>query len=343
MSKQSEGGDNYTDRDLAIAAIPECLRPEVVRFLESIELERGLSPHTTAAYASDLSQFAQYARNNLNAVSWDVLTAESVNAYSRHMASTLQYAASTASRKVSAICMFSRYRTLRGEFPEKDFAEMAVHPRLNWMSETLPKTLSVSEIESIINTKGPGKAQSVRDRAILEFLYSTGARVSEVCAVKFGDLDFTEGVVLLRGKGSKERLALLGDPCISALQDYVSAGRPQLVKPRTGQHVFISIRGTPLTSRFIRKMVNEAAVLAKVKVIKSDNGVLSSEVTPHTFRHSCATHLLQGGADMRVIQELLGHADVGTTEIYAKTDPEMLLDAHALCHPRSKFKSNRGS
>jgi site-specific recombinase XerD len=110
------------------------------------------------------------------------------------------------------------------------------------------------------------------------------------------------------------------------------------MKHKTGEFVFISIRGTPLTSRFIRKMINGASVQAGVKVFESEDGVLASEVTPHTFRHSCATHLLQGGADMRVIQELLGHMDIGTTEIYAKTNPEMLLEAHALFHPRAQSK-----
>jgi integrase/recombinase XerD len=333
--KKATGGDNYTNTDSSTSAIPACLRHEVVDFLMHLQLARGLSSHSVAAYASDLSQFARFVHNTLKIDSWDLMTADAVNAYSQQLSTVMSYASSTAARKVSAIRMFSKHRAGADE-PCKDFANLAVRPQSDWLRKSIPKFLSVEDIESLLNIQSGTQPKQLRDRAILEFIYSTGARVSEVCAVTLGNTHLDEGFVKILGKGNAERHALIGGHCSQALRAYLKSGRPDQVTAKTSMHLFISRRGTPLTARYIRKMVNESAVKADIRVAVAADGTKSSEVSPHTLRHSFATHLLQGGADMRVIQEMLGHADISTTEIYAKTNIEMLLDAHALHHPRNK-------
>lgn len=329
-------GDQYTAYERVLSGIPDGFLDEVQEYLADLELSRGLSLHSVVSYASDLVQFATYCRESLKRPSWVNVEPSDVSSFAQHMAKEMGIKESTANRKIAAIRGFSKFRFKQTDDPRSHFAETAVSSSRSWASRALPKHLTVEEIDAIVSTLPKTTPQGLRDRAFLEFLFSSGARVSEACGVVYSAVDLDSGIVKIQGKGSKERLVILGEPAKRALEEYLVMGRPALVGSNTRSYLFISRRGAPLSSRFIRKMLTEAAIAAGVRISVKD-GVKQTEVTPHSFRHSFATHLLRGGADMRAIQEMLGHSDISTTEIYAKTNPEMILEAHSLCHPRVRM------
>jgi integrase/recombinase XerD len=307
-----------------------------------MELERGLSLNSVKAYAGDLSEFANYLKCSRTVASWDYAEQADASDYVQFMSAELGYSQASICRKLAAIRMFSRHRAKVSNGTKTDFAELVSGPNVSWQRQTVPKFISVSEVEAMLGIPLLSTPLGLRDRAVLEILYASGLRVSELSNMKMSDLLLDEAVIRIMGKGNKERLVILGKPAIKALKDYLTSGRPAFVNLKTGPQVFLSYRGKPLRPRSIQMIVKESAIKAGVKTWTDESGHKDTEVTPHTLRHSFATHMLQGGADMRVIQEVLGHADISTTEIYAKTNPEMILEAHALHHPRSDF-DNHGS
>ena len=188
----------------------------------------------------------------------------------------------------------------------------------------LPSTLSAAEVGALLDGIPVDDPLGSRDRAILELFYSSGLRLAELCAARLEWMDSDEGFLRVTGKGKKTRLVRIGGKAQAAISDYLAKARPKLVKAKTSSHIFLGIRGVPLTPERIRQIVRKRAEMAGIDV----------RVHPHMLRHSFATHLLEGGADLRVIQELLGHADISTTQIYTHVSSKGLQDAHRKFHPR---------
>ena len=189
---------------------------------------------------------------------------------------------------------------------------------------TLPETLSAGQVESWIESVSTEDFLGRRDRAILELFYSSGLRLAELCAARLEWMDADEGFLRVTGKGKKTRMVRIGSRALLAIGDYLSEERPKLVKAKTSSHLFLGIRGASLTPERVRQIVKKRALEAGI----------GTSVYPHLLRHSFATHLLEGGADLRVIQELLGHADIATTQIYTHVTTKGLKDAHRKFHPR---------
>lgn len=306
-------------------------------FCQWMELERGLAKGSVEGYRSDLIQLAYFVSGSCGKRNWTSVLQDDVKAFQQHMSEVLQYHDSTIIRKLSAIRMFSRRGVSDGvTYLEQDFAELIQGPTTSWTKNSIPKGISIQEVQAMLDVPETDTPAGLRLRAILEVLYSGGLRVSELCGLDLDSVNANEQYARIMGKGGKERLVMLGGPAIKAVRDYLSGGRPHYVKKRTDTALFISQRGSRITRQHVRKFVVDAAIKADVRVITDSEGVKSTEVTTHTLRHSFATHMLQGGADLRVIQDLLGHKSVETTQIYAKADPEMILESHALHHPRNQ-------
>lgn len=290
-------------------------------FLVWLQLERGLSAHTVTGYQSDLRQWAQLLSGS-GVSGWTAVGPEDVSRWLGEL-TVDEYAPSSLARKLSAARMFARFlvreRGLRG-----DFTELSEGPRLR---RKIPVVLSVSEMERLIQAPDLSKPLGLRDRALIEMLYGSGLRVSELCGLRLQDMDDQFEVVRVTGKGNKERVLPIGGKAAQALRQYIAAGRPHLVKPATGSAVFLSQWGRPISRKTVWVMLRQQARRAG----------LECPVKPHLLRHSFATHLLAGGADLRAIQELLGHADIGTTQIYTAVERSRLSEEHVAFHPRREM------
>ena len=216
--------------------------------------------------------------------------------------------------------VFFRWLTAKGRVVMNP-AEPLLAPRPD---QTLPDTLHVREVDVLLDSIDLAHPLGRRDRTILEVFYSSGLRLSELCGLRFEMIDMEDGFLRVTGKGSKTRVVRIGSKAREAIADYLANERPKLVTKRTSSHVFLSIRGTPLSPDRVRQIVKRRALAAG----------LDQNVHPHVLRHSFATHLLEGGADLRVIQELLGHADISTTEVYTHVDRQRLKSIHRKFHPR---------
>jgi integrase/recombinase XerD len=321
--------------DSIITLIPDSLSDEIDGFIAWMELERSAAKLSVDAYHQDLVQFAIYLNNSLECPTWQDVTKDGVSAYLQFMSDEMNYTRTTVCRKLAAIRMFSRRRFI--ETQQSDFAELVSGPSISWKN-TIPKAISIAQVDALLKIPDVSTPAGLRDRAILEVLYSSGIRVSELCNLDLTSINLDEGCCIIHGKGNKERLALLGSPATKAIRDYLAVGRQSFVKAKTNNALFISKFGTRITPRYVQKFVKTVAIKASILIFSKADGSPDTQVSPHTLRHSFATHMLQGGADMRVIQDLLGHESVETTEIYAKTNPEMILEAHALHHPRGKIR-----
>ena len=249
----------------------------------------------------------------------------------RHYVSVMdeiELATSSIARKLTSVKMFFRFLLLE-KLIDSDPAELIELPK---RVQPLPQVLSVEEILSIINAADPAKAEGpdqiplvVRDRAMLEMLYAAGLRISELLSLKVTDISMRNGFVRVFGKGSKERLVPIGQPAIDAVQRYLDEARPRLLKKgRTSETLFLNVRGTLMSRMGFWKILQDYIKAAHIQ----------KEVTPHTFRHSFATHLLEGGADLRAVQEMLGHASIATTQIYTHVDRSYLREVYKTFHPR---------
>jgi integrase/recombinase XerD len=289
-------------------------------------VERGLADNTLKSYRRDLRRYVAFLAGRqveeLASIREEHVTAFLValrEGDPEHPA----LGAGSAARTVVAVRGFHRFAVREG-LAEVD-PSSAVRPPSP--AKRLPKALPLADIERILDAAGaPGTALAMRDRALLEMLYGTGARISEAVGLDVDDLDLDEGTVLLRGKGGKERLVPVGSYAAAAVDAYLVRGRPTLSAAGTGRAaLFLNARGGRLSRQSAWSVLVRAAERAGV----------TAEVSPHTLRHSFATHLLDGGADVRVVQELLGHASVTTTQIYTLVTVESLREVYATAHPRA--------
>jgi integrase/recombinase XerD len=295
----------------------------VLDFLAYLEFERGLSRNTLEAYRSDLLQFGAFLRRR----GTDVVAAEHADlaAFLSELAAggpeRPPVAPATLQRK--AACLRSFYRHLRreGEIDHDPTAELRA-PRKN---QKLPQVLTRGEVAKLLGAPRGTDPGALRDRALLELMYACGLRASEAITLEAGDLDLEAGVLRARGKGNKERLVPVGSAASRALAAYLQRGRPKLVGERWEARLFVNQRGSGLTRQGLYKIVQRHAASAG----------LANKMSPHTLRHTFATHLLAGGCDLRSLQEMLGHADIATTQIYTHLSAERLKDAYFKAHPRA--------
>lgn len=301
--------------------IPAGLVEPLESFLVWLELERGLSKNTIQAYAGDLAQCAEFLGQKEGVEEWSGVEPAHVSAWTSSM-SRQDLARSSQARKLSALRMFSKH-LVRKNVRKDDVTELLEAPKL---SRKLPEVLTREEVERLLNAPSSVTPHGLRDRAILELFYSSGLRVSELCGILLQSINLDEGYLRVFGKGSKERIAPIGGAAIKAVRDYMSGGRPQFVKEKTGSELFLSQQGRAISRKMVWVLIKDHARRAGIK----------KPIKPHLLRHSFATHLLEGGADLRAIQEMLGHADISTTQIYTSVQAARLADEHALYHPRAK-------
>jgi len=320
--------DDVVDAPEAAPAVrPSPLARAVRLYLDHLQVERGLAANSMSAYRRDLARYLAWceARGiSEPAAIREIDVADFLVALREGDADHRPLAASSAGRTVVAVRGFHRFAAREGLTtvdPGRD-----VRPPT--LTQRLPKAISVSEVEAILDAAGAeGTPRALRDRALLEVLYATGARISEAVGLDVDDLDLDTASVLLRGKGSKERLVPVGRLAVSAVEAYLVRGRPSLVSAGRGAPaLFVNHRGGRLTRQSAWSILAAAV----------DRSGVTAEVSPHTFRHSFATHLLDGGADVRVVQELLGHASVTTTQIYTLVTVDRLREVYATAHPRAR-------
>jgi integrase/recombinase XerD len=311
--------------------VPKPLAGQIRRFLDFLSVERGLARNTLEAYRRDLSRYSEHlvSRGMQDATEADeAAVAEFVGWLSgTEYAEGRRYRASSVARALAAVRTFHLFLLREGE-AKANPAERVARPKV---PRTLPRPLSVAEVEAILAVPTDGDIPGMRDRAILEALYGAGIRISELVGLDVDDVDLEEGSVRVLGKGGKERVVPVGRFAVEAVSAYLTRARPALAGPRSGGALFLNQRGGRLTRQGTANILKQAAV-------KSG---LSKRVTPHTLRHSFATHLLEGGADIRVVQELLGHATLATTQIYTLVTGERLREEYFAAHPRARFGDRR--
>jgi len=285
----------------------------VEEFLASLRAERGLSPATVDAYRRDLAQYTAYLdgrRPDTEAASGFV-----------HSLAERRLAASTISRKIAAVRGLHRFMVAEG-LADDDPTLLLETPR---RGRPLPKALTVEDMLRLIEAPDTTTPLGRRDRALIEFMYATGARVAETVALDQIDLDMIAATALLTGKGGKQRLVPVGSHAVRAIEDWLP---DRLALRRTGRDsgaVFLNSRGGRLSRQGVFGIVRKQAVRAAIP---------TDRVSPHVLRHSMATHMVEGGADLRTVQEMLGHASISTTQIYTRVSPRHLLEVYVLSHPR---------
>jgi integrase/recombinase XerD len=291
-------------------------------FLAYIELEKGLARNTAKSYENDLKQAAHRLKAQ-GAAGWLKVTPKHLTGW-LHWLSDQDFSESSQARKLAAVRMLFRHLQRQGRRAD-DPAALLSGPKFR---RKLPQTLTTGEMERLLAAPAGGDAYAVRDRAMLELFYSSGLRISELCGLTLQQVDLDNGFVRVFGKGAKERVVPLGAKARDAMQAYLVSARPRLVKPRTGSELFLSERGKAISRKTLWVIVKKTAQRAGIE----------KAVKPHLLRHSFATHLLGGGADLRAIQEMLGHASIGTTQIYTAVESSRLRDQHAKFHPRNRKK-----
>jgi integrase/recombinase XerD len=296
----------------------------VLDFLAHLEFERGLSRNTLAAYRTDLLQFGRFlAEREREATSAEPSDLSDFLADLAQGDGNGRPPCSTATVHRKAACLRSFYRHLRREEAiEDDPAARLQTPR---RGRKLPEVLSYAEVQRLLAQPRGDDPTTFRDRALLELMYASGLRASETISLEIQDVDLEQGVVRARGKGSKERLVPVGGKAVAAARAYLRAGRPKLVSSPEERKLFLNFRGGPLTRQGLYKIVLRHA----------ESAGLGDRMSPHTLRHSFATHLLTGGCDLRSVQEMLGHADLSTTQLYTHLSGEEIKEAYFKAHPRA--------
>jgi integrase/recombinase XerD len=286
----------------------------VERFLNYLTVEKGLSVNTIEAYRNDLNNFQRY----LSRRGKDITNFNRTNiiAYLNHLRD-IGRQTPTIARNIASIRGLCRFMLLEGIIDE-DPVENLSTPK-GW--KHLPKVIGVDEVFSLLNTPG-GKPLSLRDKAILELIYSSGLRVSEIINLRLNDINFEAGFITVKGKGSKERVVPINERAMNLIKKYIKELRPSLLKNKTTPNLIVAKGGKPMTRQRVWQL------------IKMYSRGLSIDISPHTLRHCFASHLLDGGADLRALQKMLGHADISTTQIYTKVTPERLKKIHKEYHPR---------
>ncbi|HGF7174257.1 site-specific tyrosine recombinase XerD [Enterococcus hirae] len=295
------------------------MNEEINDYLHYLTIERGLSLNTRKSYERDLLQYLHYLEDE-QITSWQDVDRYVVINYLEKMHDEKK-APATVTRMITSLRRFHQF--LRQErLTDHDPMQHIDTPK---KVQKLPSTLSLTEVERLIETPDTTKNLGIRDRAILEVMYATGMRVSELVGLKLSDLHLSLGLVQTLGKGDKERIIPLGDYAIQWLERYLDEARPLLVANPSEMHVFVNHHGTGLSRQGIWK---------NLKQLVREAGI-NKEVTPHTLRHSFATHLLENGADLRTVQELLGHADISTTQIYTHITKKRMTDVYKQHFPRA--------
>lgn len=292
--------------------------PDLVgRFLDYVVSEEGLSRNTLDAYGRDLKRYAAFLSERK--LDLDRLRSTDVVEFLGALRS-LGLEATTLSRNLSAIKRFHQFLVLE-DLTARDPTANLSSPKT---SRKLPDVLTIPEVEALLEQPMAATPIGLRNRALLEMLYATGMRVSELCGLVLSDLFFDQGFIRCFGKGRKERLVPVGKKAVRVTKEYLDRARGALTKKAPGEAVFISNRGRRLSRKTVWKLLRDYSRKAGIK----------KSVHPHTLRHSFATHLLENGADLRAVQEMLGHVDISTTEIYTHLDQEYLREVHKSFHPR---------
>ena len=312
------------EREAARTPVSERYEALVLDFLAHLEFERGLSRNTLAAYRTDLLQFGRFLAERGR----DATEAEPAD-LSDFLADLAQgdgngrAPCSTATVHRKAACLRSFYRHLRREEAiDDDPAAQLETPR---RGKKLPEVLSYGEVQKLLAQPRGDDPVALRDRALLELMYASGLRASETISLEVSDVDLDRGIVRAKGKGSKERLVPIGGKASAAIRVYLRSARGQLVGAAEERKLFVNFRGGPLTRQGLYKIVLRHA----------ESAGLGNRMSPHTLRHSFATHLLAGGCDLRSVQEMLGHADLSTTQLYTHLSGEELKEAYFKAHPRA--------
>jgi len=310
----------------------DSLAQDIERFVAHLANEKRASANTVEAYSSDLAQLATFARERTGrrSLKLEDLDIFLLRAWLGSLARTL--APSSVSRKVSSVRALLRFHQKRGRVQKNPAAELAT-PKLR---KPLPTLLDVDSAREVVETPKGDDARSLRDRAVLELLYGSGLRVSELAGLDLGDVDLRVCTVRVLGKGNKERIVPFGQPCLEAVEKYLES-RDDLRHPRTGEQdpraLLLSVRGRRIGVREIQLLVHRYGAL----------GAGRADLHPHAMRHTCATHMLGGGADLRAIQEMLGHASLSTTQRYTHVSIEHLMKVYDQAHPLAHQAKSRRS
>lgn len=288
-------------------------------YLHYLKVERGLSENTINSYGIDLKLFLEYLREN-EIPSFKQVNKEVIVNYMQSEKNNNK-ANSSILRSVSSLRKFFQYLA-QEKIIEKDPMLLIDTPK---KKQHLPQVLTKEEVEKLLRSPNTGQVLGLRDRAMLELMYATGLRISEIINLKLEDLHLTMGTLQTLGKGHKERIVPVGDEAIKWVNRYLEEARPKLLKQKRSNYLFLNFHGNNLTRQGVWK--NLKAEVRKAGIQKN--------ITPHTLRHSFATHILENGADLRIIQELLGHADISTTQIYTHLSNKQLADIYNRAHPRA--------
>lgn len=283
------------------------------QFFAFLKIEQGVSAHTLRAYQKDLTEFLDFAPNSLKKIDYLDIRSYLASLHARKLKKT------TISRKLAAIRSFFKFLHREG-YVKKNPAKLVSTPKV---PRSLPKFLTIDEIFSLLDTPEGETFRVCRDRAMLELLYSSGIRVSELTSLDISDLDLRESLIRVKGKGMKERIVPVGSKALESIQEYLPE---RLSLRKKSSALFLNNRGGRLTQRSVRRIVLHYSRMIRLK----------GELSPHTLRHTFATHLLHEGADLRVIQELLGHASLSTTQKYTHVDITHLAEVYDKAHPLAK-------
>jgi integrase/recombinase XerD len=298
---------------------------QIDRFLDYLAAERGLSPHTLAAYRRDLARYRRYLEGR-GLADAAAASEEDVGGFVAHLSAARHdgraYRASSVARAVAAVRSLHRFLVMEGDGADDPSAGVR-RPRV---PRTLPRPLSVDEVTRILASPAGGTSLALRDQAILETLYGGGLRVSELVGLDVDDVDLEEGSIRVTGKGGKERIVPIGRYGRRSVSAYLTRARPALATSKSRGALFLNHRGGRLTRQGCDRILRQHARRAGI----------SKRISPHTLRHTFATHLLEGGADVRVVQELLGHASVATTQIYTLVTEQHLREVYFSAHPRAR-------
>jgi integrase/recombinase XerD len=297
------------------------IEPLILSFLDYLELERGLSRNTLEAYRSDLLQLGEFLERR------GLAATDATHGELSAFLAELEVAASTLARKIACLRSFYRHLRREGTIEHDPTADLRGPPK----PQRLPRVLSRDQVARLLRQPSGSAPLALRDRALLELMYACGLRTSEAIGLELSDLDLEEAMLCARGKGSKERIVPIGRQAVAAVLAYCRDGRPALIASRPGgvtraqTQLFLNSRGAGLTRQGLYKIVQGHARSAG----------LAERMSPHTLRHSFATHLLAGGCDLRSLQEMLGHADLATTQVYTHLSAERLKHVYFSAHPRA--------
>jgi integrase/recombinase XerD len=303
------------------------MKEYIESFLKYLKVEKGFSQNTEEAYRNDLTQLLKYISDSSSKTgeipSWDGFDRQKMLGYMLFL-NEQGYASTTKARKIAAAKSFFKFLTEEHKVelnPTENIASLKV-------GRTLPKPISVAQTRRLLDEAGKGtNLESKRDKAMLELLYASGMRVSELVSLNLGDVDTQGGYVRCFGKGNKERMIPIYPRAAQAVEEYLSKARPIIVQHNNQENaLFLNVRGERLTRQGLWQILKGYAKAAEI----------DAEVTPHTLRHSFATHMLNGGADLRMVQELLGHANISTTQVYTHLTSEHVRNTYEKSHPRAK-------